>query len=317
MRWLLEGLKAVVSLLKDTMIAGPRLVRGGGGVIFLFAVAMAGLMAINPDKYWWAPHALIGAGALILVVLMIGVVALGSEMAGGSGGMGGRTGVLLADLDAPPPEDPHRKPAPVVRREGVSLPEWKVKPKADAARVLLDFLAGADRAFDRKRIIRWIEDTAVRVRGAVEDQNLRAVANRLTPHGRQELQANIDALAADRGRRVFGKVKPLDVQPVLVDAPSDPTRHAVTALVTLKSRGYTVDSRTGDVRDGDKAEWVISEDFWSFRRDGTTWRLDRVGPADEADELLDVLNELAADRYREFQRIAPATVLEQVTPVEH
>src|SRR5437899_8913139 len=56
--------------------------------------------------------------------------------------------------------------------------------------------------------------------------------------------------------------------------------------------------------------------FWSFRRDGTRWRLERIRPAAEADELLDVLNELSADRYREFQRVAPPAVLDHVTSVE-
>ena len=66
----------------------------------------------------------------------------------------------------------------------------------------------------------------------------------------------------------------------------------MTALVTIKSRDYLADARTGEVRDGAKDEWVVTHEFWSFRRDGTTWRLDRVRPAADADELLDVLNEL-------------------------
>jgi hypothetical protein len=115
---------------------------------------------------------------------------------------------------------------------------------------------------------------------------------------------------------VYGKVTPTDVEPVLVDAPGDPARHVVTAIVTLKSRDYIADARTGELREGNDGEWVVSQEFWSFRRDGSKWRLDHIRPAEEADELLNVLNELCADRYREFRQTAPRAVLDHVTPVE-
>jgi predicted lipid-binding transport protein (Tim44 family) len=229
--------------------------------------------------------------------------------------MGGRTGVMLKDLDAPPPDDPGKKKAPI-RRKGDAVPDWKVKPKAEAAAALLDFLSDLDPAFDAARLVRWIEDTAVRVREAIEDGDIESISERLTENGRRELQIVLDALSADRARRVYGKVTPIDVRPVLVDAPADADRHTVTALVTLRSRDYVADARTGNIRDGNDGEWVVTHEFWSFRRDGKRWRLDRVRPAAEADELLDVLNELSADRYREFQRVASPAVLEHVTPVE-
>jgi hypothetical protein len=312
MRWLLEALKAVVSLLKDTMVASPRLARGGGGLFFVFAVALAILMATNPARYWWAPLVLIGIGVLMLGLLLLGLLLLGDEIASGSGGMGGRSGVMLKDLDEPPPDDRRRGKAPV-RRQGDAVPDWKVQPKADAAAALLDFLSATDPVFDTAKLIRWIEGTAVRVREAIEDGHLGPVANRLTENGRQELQTILNTLNAQRARQIYGKVTPTEVRPVLVDAPVDPDRHAVTALVTLKSRDYIADARTGEVREGNDGEWVVSQEFWSFRRDGSKWRLDRIRPAEEADEVLNALSELSADRFREFQRIAPRSVLDHVT----
>jgi hypothetical protein len=314
MRWLLDALKGFVLLIQDTAIVHPQAARGGFSIVLLLAVAVAGLMAVNPAKFWWAPHVLIGTGVVILFLLVVGIIALGNEMAGGSGAMGGRTGVMLSDLDRPP-DDPNKKRKQPVRRKGDAVPDWKVKPRAEAASALLDFLAEGDRAFQQPALVRWVEDTAVRVRAAIEAGDLGRVAGRLTAAGRRQLQEAIDALAADRTRQVFGKVTPVDVQLVVVDAPADPGRHAVTALVTLKSRDYRADARTGEVRDGTKDEWVVTHEFWSFRRDGTTWRLDRVRPAADADELLDVLNELSADRYRAFERVAPRAVLDHVTVV--
>src|SRR5262249_29707661 len=148
-----------------------------------------------------------------------------------------------------------------------AVPDWKVRPKAEAAKVLLEFLAAADPVFDPARLVRRIEGTAVRVREAIEDGNLGPIDNRLTEHCRQEFQAVLDTLNEQRSRRVYGKVTPTEVRPVLVDAPADPNRHAVTALVTLKSRDYITDARTGEVRDGNDGEWVVSQEFWSFRRD--------------------------------------------------
>jgi len=315
MRWLLEALKAVVSLLKDTMVASPRLARGGGGLFFVFAVALAILMATNPAKYWWAPYVLIGIGVLLLALLLLGLLLLGDEIASGSGGMGGRTGVMLKDLDEPPPGGPRRRKAPV-RRKGDAVPDWKVRPKAEAAAALLDFLAAAEPVFDTARLVRWIEGTAVRVREAIEDGKVGPVADRLTEHCRRELQAVLDTLNEQRSRQVYGKVTPTEVRPVLVDAPADPARHAVTALVTLKSRDHIADDRTGEVRDGNDGEWVVSQEFWSFRRTDSKWRLDRIRPAEEADEMLKLLNELSADRYRNFQQTAPRTVLDHVRTID-
>jgi predicted lipid-binding transport protein (Tim44 family) len=315
MRWLLEALKGFVLLIQDTAVVHPQAARGGYSIVMFLTIAVAGLMAINPAKYWWAPHVLIGTGVVILLLLVVGIIALGNEMAGGSGAMGGRTGVMLSELDAPPPEDPDKRRKQPVRRKGDAVPDWKVKPRAEAALALLDFLADADRAFDQPALLRWVEETAVRVREAIEAGDLGRVAGRLTAAGRRELQKAIDALAADRARQVFGKVTPVDVQLVLVDAPAVADRHAVTALVTLKSRDYLADAKTGKVRDGTRDEWVVTHEFWSFRRDGKRWRLDRVRPAADADELLDVLNELSADRYAEFQRVAPRAVLDHVTAV--
>jgi predicted lipid-binding transport protein (Tim44 family) len=315
MRWLLEALKAVVSLLKDTMVASPRLAGGGGGLFFIFAVGLVILMATNPGKYWWAPYVLIGLGVVILFLLLVGLFLLGDEIASGSGGMGGRSGVMLKDLDEPPPGDRRRKKAPV-RRKGDAVPDWKVRPKAGAAAALLDFLSAPDPVFDAAKLVRWIEGTAVRVREAIEDGDLGPVANRLSKNGQQQLQTFLDALKLQRARQVYGKVTPIEVRSVLVDAPADPDRHAVTALVTLKSRDYITDGRTGEIREGNDGEWVVSQEFWSFSRDGSKWQLDRIRPAEEADDVLNVLNELSADRYRKFQLSAPRVVLDHVTPVE-
>jgi predicted lipid-binding transport protein (Tim44 family) len=316
MRWLFEGLKGFILLTKDYALAYPHTTRGGFGILLLLTIAVAGLLAINAEKFWWARYVLIFFGFGILLLLFIGVVALGGELAGGSGAMGGRTGVMLSDLDAPPPEHPNKKHAPPVRRKGDAVPDWKVKPRAEAARALLDFLADADPAFAPERLVHRVEETAVAVRRAVEDGDLEPVAGRLTDHGRRELQAFLDGLAADGARQVYGKVTPTDVELVLVDAPADRDRHAVTALVTLKSHDYVADVRTGDIREGSPDELVVTHEFWSFRRDGKQWRLDRIRPAAEADELLDVLNELSAYRYREFQRMAPQAAVDQVTAVD-
>ena len=222
MRWLLDALKGFVLLIQDTAVVHPQAARGGFSIVLLLAVAVAGLMAINPAKFWWAPHVLIGTGVVILLLLVVGIIALGNEMAGGSGAMGGRTGVMLSDLDRPPADDRRKKPKLPVRRKGDAVPDWKVKPRAEAALALLDFLAETDRAFEHPAVVRRIEDTAVRVREAIEAGDLGPVAGRLTAAGRRQLQEGIDALAADRARQVFGKVTPVDVQLVLVGRPRGP-----------------------------------------------------------------------------------------------
>jgi predicted lipid-binding transport protein (Tim44 family) len=315
MRWLLDALKGFVLLIKDASVVHPQAARGGYSIVMFLAIAVAGLMAINPAKYWWAPHVLIGTGVIILLLLVVGVIALGNETASGSGGMGGRTGVMLSDLDRTP-DDARKKPKQPVRRKGDAVPDWKVRPKAEAALALLDFLADGDRAFDQRALIRRVEETAVRVREAIEAGDLGRVGGRLTTAGRRQLRDQIDVLDADRLRQASGKVTVLDVQVVVVDAPADHERHAVTVLITLKSRDYLADAKTGKARDGTRDEWVVTHEFWSFRRDGKKWRLDRVRPAADADDILDVFNELAATRYREFERVAPRAILDHVTAVE-
>src|SRR3954470_23974854 len=109
MRWLLDALKGFVLLIKDTAVVHPQAARGGFSIVMFLTIAVAGLMAINPAKFWWAPYVLIGTGVVILLLLVVGIIALGNEMAGGSGAMGGRTGVMLSELDAPPPEDPNKR----------------------------------------------------------------------------------------------------------------------------------------------------------------------------------------------------------------
>jgi predicted lipid-binding transport protein (Tim44 family) len=313
MRWLLDALKGFILLSKDYALAYPHTTRVGWVFLMLVTVGVAGLMFVNAEKFWWVRYVLIVFGFGILFLLFIGVVALGGEMAE-SGAMGGRTGVMLRDLDGPQPEDLKKRRR--VRRKGEAVPDWKVNPKREAAQALLDFLADADPAFQRQRLVARVGETAVRVRAAIEDGNLESVAARLTEHGRRELQAVLDGLAAVGARQGYGKVTPTEVELVLVDAPADRARHAVTALVTLKSHDYIADARTGEVREGSPDELMLAQEFWSFRRGEKGWLLDRVRPAADVDEMLNVLNELSADRYREFQRVASPGALEHVTAVD-
>jgi hypothetical protein len=61
----------------------------------------------------------------------------------------------------------------------------------------------------------------------------------------------------------------------------------------------------------------VCQEFWTFSRNGSRWQLEVIRPAEEADEVLKLVSELSADRFREFQQTAPRAVLDHVTAVEN
>ena len=72
-----------------------------GGV----AAIVLGLMVVSkPGEYAALPIVLAITGGLCLLMLLVGLLASANEIAGGSRGMGGRTGVMLKDLEDMPAE---------------------------------------------------------------------------------------------------------------------------------------------------------------------------------------------------------------------
>ncbi len=298
MRWIIDALKwAAVSSIQ-TAVVNPRAARGMYIILLAFAAIAGGLLMVDPQRFWWAPKVLIGLGVALLVGLVVGFLAVASDMAGGSGRMGGRTGVMLKDLDAIP-EDPRRKKKPTVRRRGDTVPEWKVRAKVAAAEALLDFL-GDDEAFDKAKLLQRMERTVADVLTAwIETKALPALPARLTPDGRRSAQAELARLVAEEDQS-FTRVSVEAVRCLLIDAPEEKEAHRATALVTVR------------LFDKSKNEIVVVQQFWTFRRDAAKWKADLVCPSEEVDAVCAVKSRLADEPFARFRETCGKDVLAEV-----
>lgn len=255
---------------------------------------------------------MISVSVAMFVLMLISFLFAADQIAGGSGAFGGRTGVMLKDLD-PQLEDVAPK-KPTLRRKGEAVPEWKLKPKVAAARAILDFLGETDVGWDRDKLIRRIENTALAIREALDDRDLGLVRDRLTSRLAKSLQAELDALAGRKERRIYGKIKVTQLRPIVVDAPAEAKEHRVVACITFESRDYTIDARK-KVVDGAKNEIVVVQELWTFVRDGKTWLASRIEASENADDALSETSALDSGSYSAFASSVDRSILAEVRSV--
>jgi predicted lipid-binding transport protein (Tim44 family) len=159
-----------------------------------------------------------------------------------------------------------------------------VAEKAQKTMTLLGFLACRDRAFDVAAMRDFVAATFKRVQQCWEERDYEPVKTLLLP---QILKKHTALLRSMRQEREINRIENLDLQRlefVHVFCPETVDEQEVTALLTFSAKVYFVDDRTLTYRRGSLTDSLFQE-FWIFRRQSDSWRLQGIEMSDKSDRL--------------------------------
>jgi hypothetical protein len=81
-------------------------------------------------------------------------------------------------------------------------------------------------------------------------------------------------------------------------------------LVAAKSKDYIADAQSGEVKRGDKKQYVYFE-CWRFRRTKERWPVDRIRPAADMERVLGPKNLLSPTDLAKFTKTADENQLRE------
>jgi predicted lipid-binding transport protein (Tim44 family) len=107
----------------------------------------------------------------------------------------------------------------------------------------------------------------------------------LTPDLYSQHVAQLEAMKSRHEINTLDGMELLDCQLILVSNMHDEHKDSFTAWMRASAQDRIVDDRTGNVIRGDEGTGVF-EEFWTFRRDGGSWELERI---DQPEEGMDAI----------------------------
>ncbi len=257
----------------------------------------------NSQGYYWGT--ILGYCTLAGIVTIVGYKALRFVIATTHTPKLASSGIDPSEVI----DDRPKKQDVVYKSEKV--PEWKILPRDKATRRLLKYMSAQDKWFERKYLCEILEDVYVRLREATERRSVKSVETDLTQEHADELHAQLKAMKKKRQRRIFGKVKVIDINILQIEATGPKDKHTVTALVTAQSKDYVEDDETGKAVEGKKKTYYFQE-FWTLRRGAKRWLVELIRPPGDADSVLEAKNVLSKADYDGLKAEAESGVLEHV-----
>jgi hypothetical protein len=149
---------------------------------------------------------------------------------------------------------------------------WAVAPKAEATRRLMEFLAHNDPLLDPAALRRWAEESFLRVQQCWQDGDYGPLGALLVSPLRAEHEAQLAAMRASGERNVLDGLRVERLEFVHLNCPAGTPGPELTALITFSAASYYVSALTRTFRRGSRVPARFQE-FWVFRREGSTWRL--------------------------------------------
>ena len=138
----------------------------------------------------------------------------------------------------------------------------------------------------------------------------KAIERLVSPDCLDELRTEMKRLRKEGQLHIFGHLDITEIRLVQIEAPTKPENHSFTALISIKSRDYFKDDKSGEVLRGDKKTYAYQE-FWRFRRIGERWLVERIRPAGDMDRILDPKNVLSQSDLAKFAKSADPEHLKQ------
>ena len=194
---------------------------------------------------------------------------------------------------------------------GERVPDWKIDNRLKATRAALKFLASADNAFSRKRMMTISANVFIKVKEALETRIPKAIIGVVTKDCLEKLVAEIKSMREEHKRHIFGRLEVTEVEIVHFEAPVGKKNQSFTALITAKSKDYYEDEKSGKLLRGNKKTGVYQE-FWRFRRSKDRWLLDRMRPSGDMDRILEAKNVLAQIDLDEFAKESDEAYLREL-----
>jgi predicted lipid-binding transport protein (Tim44 family)/ribosomal protein L31 len=147
-----------------------------------------------------------------------------------------------------------------------------IKEKGDKVHRLLNFLSQADRIWDEQGMLEQARTIFILLNTCVEKHDLSRVQGSLAPGLLFTIQMNVDGMKQKGMRAEKGNLAVRNVEIVLVDNQNDRAKDSFTAWISGQAQNQLVDTKTG-ARMGGDAYVRDFEEYWTFRRDGNSWKL--------------------------------------------
>jgi Tim44-like domain len=193
---------------------------------------------------------------------------------------------------------------------GEKVPDWKILNRVKATKAVLDFLSEDDERFDRKYVTAAARVAFLVVKASVEARTTKKLAERVTEGCLEKLQSEIKKLRENGQYHIFGDTEVTDIQVVHLEAPEGKKNHTFTALISVKSKDYYKDDKSGEVMRGDKKLYAYQE-FWRFRRTKGKWLVERIRSSEDMDFVINAKNVLSQDLLDGFAEVADEEYLRE------
>jgi len=174
---------------------------------------------------------------------------------------------------------------------GEKVPEWKISNRKPATDAALQYIARKDDWFDAEHIAGVVDKAFKRIKAAVEERSTKTIERLVTADCLEELKAEIQQLRKRGHVRHFGKPEITDIQVVHFEAPTPKAKHNFTALISVRSKDYLQEEKSGEMLKGDKKIYIYQE-FYVFRRSNDRWLVDRIRSSEDMDRVLEPKNVL-------------------------
>jgi hypothetical protein len=175
---------------------------------------------------------------------------------------------------------------------GEKVPDWKTSNRHAATMAALEFLARKDKWYRPKQLASVADQAFRKVKEAIELRLSKKIEDRVTASCLEELRTEMQTLRKDGELHLFGQLDIFDIQLVHMDAGGAKEKHTFTALLSVRSRDFIQDDKTGELLRGDRKTYVYQE-FLRFRRAPERWLVERVRPSGDMDMILDAKNVMA------------------------
>ena len=172
-----------------------------------------------------------------------------------------------------------------------SAPSDKVKAKAGKVSALLAFWSKIDPAWDEAELKKRATATFLQLQDCWGRREYAKMEPLLAPSLYAQHTSQLEAMAARHELNRMDNLKLLDLQIVLARRFEKKEKDEFTAWFKATACDTIVDDRTGKKIRGDSGMGVF-EEFWTFSRDGSEWRLREI---DQPEEGMHVIGEESFD----------------------
>jgi len=196
---------------------------------------------------------------------------------------------------------------------GEKVPDWKFASRRAATAAALQFITRNDDWFDEEYITKVVSKAFRAIKGAIEVRSVKKVEHLVTDKCLEELQAEMARLKKKGDLHLFGQIEITDVQVVQLQVPAQKLKQTFIALISVKSRDFFQDDKTGELLRGDRKTYAYQE-FWTFKRSKERWMVESIRTSSDMDNVLAAKNVMTQTDLDKFARKADPEHVREFIP---